>query len=471
MLKDLIRKGESETLEFKKSLGEWKEIIQVISAFANTKGGTIILGINEERKVFGVQIGKRTTEDLTNKIRRNTDPKISPRILVNNLDGEDIITIKVEESKSKPVFAFDRTYKRVGKSTVRATSEEIRKMALEGKKIYWDEQICEEASLKHVDEEKVRWFLREARTERGLPIDENTPIKQMLTQLKLKRDHKPTNAAIILFGIQPKRFFLQSAVKCVHFHGTDVEKPFESFQVYNGNLFRQVDNSLNFVLERIRRSLIPEYGKPTSKRPYEIPEFVIREAIVNAVAHRDYFSTASVQVMVFTDRIEVWNPGELPSQLTLEALRKVHPSIPRNPLIAELFYLAKYIEKVGSGTNEMIKQCKKEGLPEPEFQQKMGSFVAIVWRNIYTDEYLDMLDLNDRQKRVVKYVKEQGSISNSEYCGLFSVSRKTATNDLVDLVNKNIFDIVGTGKRDLRYVLKLRKNYAKTTQNKNNPWR
>jgi len=307
MLKDLIRKDESETLEFKESLGEWKEIIQVISAFANTKGGAILIGINEERKVFGVQIGKRTIEDLTNKIRGNTDPKIFPRILVENLDGEDIITIKVEESKSKPLFAFDRAYKRVGKSTVRATS--------------------------------------------------------------------------------------------------------------------------------------------------------------------DYFSTASVQVMVFADRIEVWNPGELPSQLTLEALRKVHPSIPRNPLIAELFYLAKYIEKVGSGTNEMIKQCKKEGLPEPEFQQKMGSFVAIVWRNIYTDEYLDMLDLNDRQKRAVKYVKEQGSISNSEYCGLFSVSRKTATNDLVDLVNKNIFDIVGTGKRNLRYVLKLRKNYAKTTQNKNNPWR
>lgn len=216
---------------------------------------------------------------------------------------------------------------------------------------------------------------------------------------------------------------------------------------------------------------MPEYGKPTTKRPYEIPEFVIREAIVNAVAHRDYLSTAGVHVMVFTDRIEVWNPGELPPQLTLESLRKVHPSIPHNPLIAESFYLAKYIEKVGSGTNEMIKQCRKEWLPEPEFQQKMGSFVTIIWRNIYTDEYLDMLDLNDRQKRAVKYVKEQGSISNSEYCNLFSVSRKTATNDLVNLLNKNILDIVGTGRRNLRYVLKLRKNYVKitqkTTQNRN----
>jgi len=133
----MVLRGESDTLEFKESTGEWKEIIMTISAFANTKGGIISVGINDKRKISGIQIGKKTIESLTNRIKENTDPKIFPGISVENLDEKNVILIKVEESKSKPVFAFDRAYKRVGKSTVRVTSEEIRKMALEGERVYW----------------------------------------------------------------------------------------------------------------------------------------------------------------------------------------------------------------------------------------------------------------------------------------------------------------------------------------------
>jgi len=129
---NLIQNGESEILEFKKSTGEWKEIIKTISAFANTRGGVVLVGVSSKGEVPGVRIGKRTIEDLTNKIRENTDPKIFPGISVENIDGESIILIKVEESVSKPLFAFDRAYKRVGKSTVRVTSEEIREDGFEG---------------------------------------------------------------------------------------------------------------------------------------------------------------------------------------------------------------------------------------------------------------------------------------------------------------------------------------------------
>ncbi|NQT28854.1 MAG: putative DNA binding domain-containing protein, partial [Candidatus Omnitrophica bacterium] len=125
--KRLISKGESETIEFKKSTGEWKEIIETMSAFSNTKGGNILIGVSDKEKVIGIQIGKKTIEDLANKIKENTDPKIFPSISVENIKKEKVILIKIEENKSKPVFAFDRVYKRVGKSTVKATSEEIRR--------------------------------------------------------------------------------------------------------------------------------------------------------------------------------------------------------------------------------------------------------------------------------------------------------------------------------------------------------
>jgi len=437
MLKDLIRKDESETLEFKKSLGEWKEIIQVISAFANTKGGTIILGIDEERKVFGVQIGKRTTEDLTNKIRRNTDPKISPRILVNNLDGGDIITIKVEESKSKPVFAFDRAYKRVGRSTVRATSEEIRKMALEGKKIYWDEQICEGARLEDIDAEKVGWFLKEARHERNLNIAVDTPVHEVLMRLNVLRNEKLTNASILLFGKEPQRFFLQAEVRCVRFKGNKPVKPFIDMKVTSGNIIDQVNKSLSFVLEHIPKAVWLA-GKPQREERYQYPPDAIREAIVNAICHRNYEEKSNIQIRVFDDYMEVWSPGELPSPLTPEDLKKTHKSIPRNPIIARQFFWIRFIEEVGTGTNDMMECCKEWEIPEPEFKHVMGDFV-VTFRGKITEEYLQSLGLNERQIKAVEYIKKRGNITNKKYQILCpGVNRETLRKDLNDLIVKKI---------------------------------
>jgi predicted HTH transcriptional regulator len=110
---------------------------------------------------------------------------------------------------------------------------------------------------------------------------------------------------------------------------------------------------------------------------YEIPPEVVREAIVNAVAHRDYTSNGSVQVMLFANRLEVWNPGQLPPSLTLEMLRHPHGSVPGNPLLAEPLYLAKYIERMGTGTGDMIARCRKVGLPEPKFALRDGFVVTV----------------------------------------------------------------------------------------------
>jgi len=144
-IKKLIERGESESLEFKPSLSQTKDIVETISAFSNTKGGSIIIGVDDKGKVIGVSLGKKTIEDLANKIKQNTDPKIYPSISVEKISGKNIVIVEAKESKSKPVFAFDRVFKRVGKSNHRVSSDGIRKMALEGKKIYWDELICESA--------------------------------------------------------------------------------------------------------------------------------------------------------------------------------------------------------------------------------------------------------------------------------------------------------------------------------------
>ena len=243
----------------------------------------------------------------------------------------------------------------------------------------FDAAPCLKASLENLDAEQMSRFIRTARSARAFPLTEGASTEELLVHLNLLNDGKPTNAAMLLFGKSPQRFLISSEVRCAHFHGTEVAKPIPSYQVYKGTAFQLVDQAVDFVLSKIALSVGTRAESVQAPVNYEIPKEVVTEAIVNAVAHRDYTSNASVQVMLFTDRIEVLNPGRLPPPLTLEQLRVAHASIPNNPLIAESLYLAQYIERMGTGTLDMIRRCSDAGLPEPEFTISSG-FKTTIWR-------------------------------------------------------------------------------------------
>lgn len=332
--------------------------------------------------------------------------------------------------------------------------EFLREKGIVGKSIF-DETVCQDASWKDIDNDKVKWFLRTAKEKRKFPLSENTPVKDVFIHLNLLKGAKLTNAAILLFGKNPHKFHLQAETKCLQFSGTEVEKPFSSYHIYNGNLFDQVDRAVAFVLSSIKLPVIQQMHTAQVKRPPEVPLFAVQEAIVNALAHRNYNDTSGVQVMVFIDRVEIWNSGSLPSQLTISDLKKPHRSYPGNPLLAEVFYLADYIQKAGSGTIEMVKQCRQSGLPDPEFVNNRGyEFRTILCRDIFTESVLAKLGLNERQLKAIKFIKNEGKITNKEYKKLTGVSKPTASRDLNELVNKSIFVRIGeTGKGTL-YKLK-----------------
>jgi predicted HTH transcriptional regulator len=244
----------------------------------------------------------------------------------------------------------------------------------------FDASACADATLDDISQEKVGEFLSRAQQSRGYALGPSTRVRKALAHLNLLDGSLPNNAAVLLFGKQPQRFLASSEVKCLHFHGTEVSKPIPSYQIYKGTVFELVNQSLDFVLSKIARSIGTRVGGPTAPATYEVPPEAVGEAIINAVAHRDYASNASIQVMLFSDRLEVWNPGQLPPSLSPEALRVPHPSIPRNPLIAEPLFLTRYIEKAGTGTLDMIEQCARAGLPPPEFRQNGEQFVQVLWR-------------------------------------------------------------------------------------------
>jgi predicted HTH transcriptional regulator len=175
--------------------------------------------------------------------------------------------------------------------------------------------------------------------------------------------------------------------------------------------------------------------------------------VVNAIAHRDYHSNAAVEVRLFADRLEVWNPGRLPGTLSFEDLRGDHPSVPYNPLIAESLYLTRYIERVGSGTQTMIKLCREAGLPEPQFEQRSGSFVITIWRDWLTDEFLAGFHLNDRQLQAVRHVKITGRINNAQYRDLTGISERTALRELRQLTSIGIIEKVGGTGQSAHYAV------------------
>ena len=328
---------------------------------------------------MGVQIGKGTIEKLVNQIAQNTDPKIHPKVTTKTVAGRTLITLEVKESHDHLVLAFGRPYKRVGRSTVRMGKDEYERLVLEKHKdkLYFDEQICKGAKVKDISREKLLSFVKKAKEQRGLSIEPGSPVTDILRKLKLMRKDKLTNAAVLLFGKDPQDFFLQAELKAIRFKGLDETRPMLDFKTIGGDAVTLLEKAESFIYDHIPMKAWIESGKLQRQEKWLYPPDAIREALANALAHRDYASTGKVQVRIFDDRLEIWNPGLLPPPLTVEKLKGKHDSIPRNPLIAKAFFWIKFAEDVGSGTSKIIQWCKDWGLPEPTYEEAGGSFVTV----------------------------------------------------------------------------------------------
>jgi predicted HTH transcriptional regulator len=329
----------------------------------------------------------------------------------------------------------------------------------------FDDTACDGAAVDDIDPSKVADFVAAAEAKGRLQLKGSREPQAVLRHFNLLRDGQPVNAAVLLFGANPSRFFNNAQVHCFHFFGTEKRKPIASQQVYEGTLFEVIDQAVEFVLAKIDRRVGTRAVGTQAPVEFEVPRPVITEAVVNAVAHRDYGSAGFVQVLVFADRIEVWNPGELPPGYTPETLREPHGPMPRNPLIAEPLFRVQYAERAGTGTTDMISDCRDAGLPEPEFRQRGPHFVATIWRDWLTDAVLDGLGLNERQVAIVMFAKIYGKISNADCQQEWGVSRNTASRDLDELCSKGVLLKIGTTGKGTHYTL----NRKRTTNAPNTP--
>jgi len=251
-------------------------------------------------------------------------------------------------------------------------------------------------------------------------------------------------AALLLFHPKPEKFVTGAYVK-IGFFKTDSDLIFQD--EVHGNLFEQVEKTMELLFTKYIKALISYEGKFRVEN-YEYPYGAVREAIHNAVAHKDYTGGTPIQISVYPDKIMIWNYGQLPPNWTIDTLQGKHSSVPHNPDISNAFFRIGYIEAWGRGIRKMNEQCAEAGLPQPLYYYASSGFWVVFRKDIYFPEYLKGLGLNDRQVKAVLYVKEKGKITNKEYQELNNVSKRTATNDLSELVESyKIFKQLGASVR------------------------
>jgi len=311
------------------------------------------------------------------------------------------------------------------------------------------------ANLTDIDENSVKAFLIAAETAGRLPAFNNIKTYELLDKLRLIENKQLKKAAIILFGKDPGKFYPNTFVKIGRFGKDDTDLNFQ--EVEEGNIIKLQQTVLNQLKHKFIVSTISFEGMQRIEK-LEYPIAALREMLLNALMHRNYMG-APIQIRVYDNKINIWNEGFLPEGITLETLKQEHPSRPRNPIIADVCFKGGYIDLWGRGTTKIIDSCKEAKLPEPEMKEYAGGFMISIFKtsqkslpNVIKDEIA--AELNNRQKKAIPYVRKNGKITNKEYQKIFNVSRYTATLDLNDLVNKDIFEGSGTKGAGSYYTLK-----------------
>ena len=308
-----------------------------------------------------------------------------------------------------------------------------------------------EATIEDLSKEKIRQFVDIAHRKRAFPFTGDVNINDILIHLNLIKGERITNAALLLFGLKPQRFFITSEIKCAHFHGLKVSKPIPSYQVYKGDVFEMIENAVDFVLSKINLYVGDRSKSVTVDVEYEIPKQAVTEAIVNAVAHRNYTSNASVQVMLFADRLEVSNLGCLPYELTIDKLYTAHRSIPANPLIAEAMYLRGTIERMGTGTEELVSQCIEKGLKKPDFIQE-SDFRTILYRPVSEKTKIEGKKDTGKEssekssEKILNLINDNPAITIEELSALLKITTRAIEKNLSKLKAKGIIERVGPDK-------------------------
>lgn len=422
--------SESQNIEYKSSWHD--DYLDWICGFANAQGGKIYIGKDDNGNVIGVADYKDLMEKIPNKIKNQLG--ITAEVNLLQEDGKHYIEIVVQPY-SVPISLRGRYFYRSGSVKQELTGAALNEFMLKriGKK--WDGVPVPNVTVEDLKADTFTFF-----KEKGIKsgrIDEasrnDTPL-QVLENLKLVENNYLNRAAVMLFHPDPEKFVSGAYIK-IGFFRTDSDLLFQD--EIHGNLFEQVEKTVDFLLTKYTKALI-SYEGLTRVETYEYPKDALREAVLNAIAHKDYTGPYPIQISVYPDKIMIWNYGRLPENWTVEDLLDKHSSQPRNPDIATAFFRSGYVESWGRGMDKMKNLCLEAKIPVPQFSCKGNDFWTVFRKDIYNKEDLSKLGLNDRQIDALLFFKSKGEITSSEYAEKYNISDRTARRDLSELTENKL---------------------------------
>jgi ATP-dependent DNA helicase RecG len=443
----MIAAGETQQVELKTSAADPNEVAKVVCAFLNSDGGTLIIGVSNDRKVIGVEDVTQASERLQRYLLDSISPKASWSVNVSAMDDKEVIVIDVPRGHESPYVYGSGIFVRRGTQSVYATGEVINRLIGRrgAEEVRWERLPALGVEIDELDEGEIQRTASEAISRRLYSFSNVSDSFSVLEQLGLAEGGLIRNSAVVLFGKHPEKRFPQVRAKAARFKGESVLEPFVDNRTFEGHAFNIVDKLESFLRTHISiSSELPSHGTRRSDKP-AYPWSALREALLNAIVHRDYAAfDGGLSLAVYDDRIEFWNSGKLPEGMTVEDLKEPHPSRPHNPDIANVFFLRGFIERWGIGTRQIVSRCLEAGLPEPEWKDGGGGGVTLIIR---LKPKAREIELNPRQVRLLRALKPGSQIEPGEYLSSVQneVKERRARKDLTELFEAGYFTREGQG--------------------------
>lgn len=442
-LKSIISSGEGYNAEFKLNFpSKVKEITEEICAFANAAGGTLLIGVDDKNNIKGISFDNSKRSSLQNSVGEISS-SLHCDIYTVEIDGKEIVVIEVPSGESKPYVLSGAIYVRQGPNSQKLTTvEEMRDFFQQADRIYFDEAPCKTIDIKQdIPNENIRQFRELA----GLnsAIDD----EQVFSNLKLfTKDSFLKNGAVLFFAHNPEIFFEKAVIRCVAFEGTDKRFIIDD-KIMTGTLYQQFLQSMEWLKGKLDvRYDIEGAGSKPRNELWEIPETVFKEAIINALAHRDYYEKgARITIEMFSDRVEISNPGGLVSGIPRNEFGK--RSLSRNPLIFGLFERIRMVEQIGSGIIRMNDLMEEANLTPPEFAMD-GMFTVTLRRPFDFKKWVDrwVEKLTDNRVKILEEVHKDNRVTKKELEQKVGVSASAVDNNIYALKELGLIEREGSDR-------------------------
>ena len=434
---------ENQHIEYKEI---WKdEYLKWICGFANANGGKIYIGKDDNGKVVGVTNAQKLLEDIPNKVQSTMGIVVDVNLKKNN--KLEFIEILVPSYPYIGITYKGVYYYRSGATLQVLSSNALESFLLNKRGVTWDRQPLPLFTANDVDDNVIEYFKIKSKENNRISeklLNETKEI--LLDKLHLTSSDYLTNAASLLFGKDPEKYHLGAYIKIGYFE-TDSELKYQD--EIHGPILEQVDKTIDLVYFKYMKAKISYEGIQRVEK-YFVPREALREALLNAVCHKQYQSGIPIQVSVYSDKLYIANMGQLPASWTFDNLMDKHPSKPYNPLIAQVFYLVGFIESWGRGIEKIYEALEKENLPKPKY---IINPTDIMIKFTAADSFIEKVTekvtekLTKREQDILKFLKNTPEITMPQLAENLGMSRKSIAKYIKGLKDKQIIERVGSDRK------------------------